>query len=136
MDEAEMVCNNHVWLFASALPERIQQAIICPKLKTNKLEHKPSTASGGNFFPSPEKFVFCTDTTGSTELLNPVPRQHICDCFEITALIENFVICCNQVTNLSALGTTVPVRLLQAALVILVRLQISQFRSFWKTVLP
>ena len=29
------------------------------------------------------KFLFCTDTTGSIERLDPAPRLHIDDCFEI-----------------------------------------------------
>ena len=46
---------------------------------------------------------------------------------------ENFVIGCNQINkNNSVLGTTVPVRFLQEALVILVVRHISQFRSFGK----
>ena len=34
-------------------------------------------------FVFPEKFLFCTDTLGSTEWLSPAPRLHIGDCFEI-----------------------------------------------------
>ena len=42
------------------------------------------------------------------------------------------MICCYQITKFSARGTAPPLRLLHGALVILVRLQISQFRSFWE----
>ena len=34
----------------------------------------------------PEKFSFCTDKIGSTELPSLVPRQRIDDCFEIHIL--------------------------------------------------
>ena len=47
-----------------------------------------------------------------------------------TFLTENFVIRSYQVTKFSALGTTVPARLLQEALVVFVFKQISQFGSF------
>ena len=47
---------------------------------------------------------------------------------------QNFVICSYQVTKCSALGTTVPARLLQGALVFFVFKQISQFGSFGKCV--
>ena len=39
-----------------------------------------------NFFPSPEKFLFCTGTTESIEWLNLVPRLSIYDCSEIHIL--------------------------------------------------
>ena len=32
------------------------------------------------------KFLFCTDTPGSIEWLDPAPRLHIDDCFEIHIL--------------------------------------------------
>ena len=37
-----------------------------------------------------------------------------------TTFTENFVICCNQITKISARGTAPPMRLLHGALVILV----------------
>ena len=46
-----------------------------------------------------------------------------------TSLIDDFVICCYQVTKFSARRTAVPVCFLQGALEILVRLQIYQFLS-------
>ena len=49
-----------------------------------------------------------------------------------TFFTENFVMCGYQVTKISALGTTVPARLLQEALVISVSKQKSQFWSFGK----
>ena len=49
-----------------------------------------------------------------------------------TSLIEDFVIRSYQFTIFSALGATVPARLLQGALVILILKQTSQFRSFGK----
>ena len=35
------------------------------------------------FFEFPVKFLFCTDTLGSIEWLDPAPRLRIDDCFEI-----------------------------------------------------
>ena len=49
-----------------------------------------------------------------------------------TFFTENFVICCYQVTNIFCKSTTVPIRLLHGALVVLVLWQIAQFRSFGK----
>ena len=66
---------------------------------------------------------FCTDTPGSIDWLDPSPRLHIDDCFET-----------RNCRLLSARGTASPFRLLHGALVILVRLQISQFRSLGKWV--
>ena len=37
-------------------------------------------------FVFPEKFLFCTDMTGSLGWLSPAPRLHIDDCFEIQNL--------------------------------------------------
>ena len=51
-----------------------------------------------------------------------------------TSFTKNFVICCCQVTKLSARSTAAPVCFLQAALVILVLIQISQLRNFEKWV--
>ena len=48
-----------------------------------------------------------------------------------TSFTQNFVICGYQVTKISALGTTVPARLLQEK-PSFVFMQISQFRFFWK----
>ena len=47
---------------------------------------------------SPEMLLFCTDTTESTEELNPAPRQHIGDCFEIRHLHREFcdMLCSNE----------------------------------------
>ena len=85
-----------------------------------------------NSSPSPEKFLFCTDKIESSEWLNFVPRQHYRWLFRDSPSSLR--------TLRSAVGTASPVRFLQRALVILVRLQISQFRSFWEesinTVLP
>ena len=61
------------------------------------------------FFPSPEKFLFCTDEIESIEWQELVPRLRI-----------------------GARGAGSPVRLLQGALVILVRKHTSKFRSFAK----
>ena len=52
----------------------------------------------------------------------------------LTSFTEDFMICCDHVTKISARGTTSPVRLLQEAIVILVLWQISQFRFFGKGV--
>ena len=51
-----------------------------------------------------------------------------------TSLTEDFVICSDQVTKLSARGRASPVRLLQKAFVIFVLKHTSQFRSFRKWV--
>ena len=58
------------------------------------------------------------------------------DCMSVivsrfATVTEDLVICCNQVTKFSARGTA-PLRLLHGALVILVLLQISIFRSLGK----
>ena len=54
-----------------------------------------------NSFPSPEKFLFCTDRTESVEWQDLEQRQRAGDCFEIhLPLIEEIVICCYQVTKL------------------------------------
>ena len=68
----------------------------------------------------PAKFWFCTDTTGSTGWTGPAPRLQIGDVFEIHIFTENLVICCYQVTKISALSTAPPMRLLHGALVTLV----------------
>ena len=85
----------------------------------------------------PEKFLFCTDTPGSIGWPSLAPRLHIDDCFEIHILhwelLWSAVI---KSPKLSARGTTLPIRLLHGALVILVLWQISQSRSFGKWVLP
>ena len=54
----------------------------CQKLWVSSLA--PRTSLGFSFFP--EKFLFCTDTTGSIGWPSPAPRQRIDDCFEIHIL--------------------------------------------------
>ena len=59
-----------------------------------------SSSAPGNSLSSsgsPGKFVFYTGMIVSTVLPSLVPLRHIDDCFAIT---ENFVICCNQVTEM------------------------------------
>ena len=51
-----------------------------------------------NFFPSPEKFLFCTGTTESIEWQNLVPRLSI-DVPRFTSFVADFVISCNQITK-------------------------------------
>ena len=89
-----------------------------------------------NSFVFPEKFLFYTDTPGSIEWLDPAPRLHIDDCFEIHS--RHWGLCdllLSSHQKFSAGGTASPVRLLQGALVILARLQTSQFGSFGKWIL-
>ena len=62
-------------------------------------------------------------------------RHHDCIPVIVSRFVivtEDLVLCCYQVINFSARGTASPLRLLHGALVILVRLQISQFRSLGK----
>ena len=70
---------------------------------------------------------FCSTWVG----LYPLSSQAMIVAW-FTSFTVNFVIRSFLITKLSALGTTVPVRLLQEALVIFVLKQISQFRSFGK----
>ena len=79
------------------------------------------------------KFYIWTDTHGSIEWPNPVPRLHIGDCFETrNCRLGHLWSAVVKSPKLSARGTASPLRLLHGALVILVRLQISQFRSLGK----
>ena len=84
-----------------------------------------------NSFPSPEKFSSYTDKIESTEWPNRVPRQHIYECFGIHR--PHWELC-----DLLSSGhqTSLPEVLLSPVrfLVILVRLQISHFRSSGKWV--
>ena len=80
-------------------------------------------------------FVFCTDTPGSIEWVDPAPRLHINDCYEI----HNCRLgpCDLLLSNHQNLRLEVRLRhcvFCMGALVILVRLQISQFRSLGKWV--
>ena len=86
-------------------------------------------------------FRFCTDTPGSIEWLDPAPRLHIDDCFEIRNcclgpcdLLRTLWSAVIKSPKFAAQGTASPLRLLHGALAILVRLQISQFRSAWRWV--
>ena len=80
-------------------------------------------------------FCFCTEPPGSIEWLDPAPRLHVDDCFELRncrlgpcdLLLSSHQIFLHEVR----LPT---VRLLHGALVILVLWQISQFRSLGKWV--
>ena len=86
-------------------------------------------------FSVSEKSLFHTDRIVTTALPSLVPLQRIDDCSAIHIL--HCELCDPQLLKhqkLSALGTTVPVRLLQEALVIMVLKQMSQFRSFGKWV--
>ena len=53
-----------------------------------------------NSFPSPEMFLFCMDEIESIEWQDLEQRQRIGGCFEFTIFIENFVICCFQLTKI------------------------------------
>ena len=97
------------------------------------------SSSAPRFFVSsssfPEKFLFYMGMIISTELPSLVPLQRVDDCVEIHFL--QWELCDPQFLNLSkfsALGTTVPARLLQEAPVIFVLKQISQFGSSGKCV--
>ena len=85
----------------------------------------PRTFASSSAFP--EKFLFCTDTAGSIGWPSPAPRQRDRWLFRDSHLWSAV-----KSPNFSAGGTASPVRFLQGALVILVHLQISQFRSFGK----
>ena len=74
-------------------------------------------------------FLFCTDMIESTVLPNLVPRQLIGDCFEIHILHSE--LCDPQLPNHQHFPLFPR---LQEALVILALKQISQFRSFGKSV--
>ena len=65
------------------------------------------------FIEFPEKFWFCTDTTGSIGWPSPAPRLHFDDCFKILLLSSH------QNLRLEV-RTASPLRLLLGALVILV----------------
>ena len=79
------------------------------------------------------KFWFCTDTPGSSGWLGPAPRLLFGDCFEIRIChLKPCDLMLSSHQNFSARGTASPSRLLHGALVILVLLQISQFRSLGK----
>ena len=86
-------------------------------------------------FLFPEKFLFCTGKIVSTVLPSLVPQYSISMIVAwFTSFAKNSVIRCYQTTRIFRSGTTVPVRLLQEALVNFVFKQISQFRSFGKCV--
>ena len=57
---------------------RIQRNCQCKWLKASC--RAPRTFA--SFFEFPEKFLFCTDTTGSVGWLDPAPRLRIDDCIE------------------------------------------------------
>ena len=79
------------------------------------------------------KLCFCTDAPGSIEWLDPAPRLHIDDCFEIrNGRLGPCDLLLSSHQKFADRGTASPLRLLHGALVILVLLQISQFRSLGK----
>ena len=81
------------------------------------------------------KFCFCTDTPGSIEWLDPAPRLRNDDCFRDSQLsLRTLWSAVIKSPKFTARGTASPLRLLHGALVILVRLQISKFRSLVKWV--
>ena len=94
-----------------------------------KVIHEKNWERVGSSIPFLEKILFHMGIIVSTVFPSLVPLQRIDDCVEIHIL--HFVIRFKS-TKISALGTTVPVRLLQEALAILVLKQMSQFRSFGK----
>ena len=78
-------------------------------------------------------FVFCTDKIESVELPNLGPLQRFDDCVEMHILhLELCDLLLFKSKKKSARGMAAPVRFLQGALVILVLMQMSQFRSFGK----
>ena len=88
-------------------------------------------------FVFPEKFLFCTDMTGSLGWLSPAPRLHIDDCFEIQNL--HWELCDLLFPNKHQIFFLHEVRLRHCVLctgplVILVLWQISQFRFLRKWV--
>ena len=86
----------------------------------------PGTSLGSS--GSPEKFLFCTGRIVTTELPSLVPQQRIDDYF-VTHILHKEL--CDPLIfkspKISAVGTIVPVRLLQGDLVILV---LSRYRNF------
>ena len=82
----------------------------------------------------PEKFfVFARIRPGSIGWLDPAPRLRIDDCFETrNCRLGPCGLLLSSHRSWTARGTASPLRLLHGALVILVRLQISQFRSLGK----
>ena len=76
-------------------------------------------------------FVFARIRLDPLSGLDPAPRLHIDDCFEIrNCRLRHLWSAVIKSTNFSARSTAPPLRLLHGALEILVPLQISQFRSF------
>ena len=73
--------------------------MICLCKRLSAFLTAPRTFVSSSLFP--EKFLFCTGMSVSIEWLNPVLRPRIGDRFEIhTSFVEDFVICCHQVTKL------------------------------------
>ena len=85
------------------------------------------------FFPSLVKSLFCTDKIESIEWQDLVPRQRTSDCFrDSPSSLRTWRSAVIKSPNFPARSTASPVRFLQGTLVILVRLQTLQFRSFGK----
>ena len=140
---ALLFLQSHLFLICVALTyndSRIDSSQDLPKSQGNvskKWLLVSSSAPGTSLSSSgsPEKFLFCTGRIVTTVLPNLAPQWRIDDCFEIHILrweLCDLLLLNHQ--NLSALGTTVPARLLQESLVIFVSKQISQFGSFGKCV--
>ena len=102
----------------------------CEWLLVSSSAPRTSLGSSG----SPEKFLFHMARIVTTALPNLVPPRHIDDCYAIHLLHRESWSAAIKSPKFSALGTTVPVRLLHEALVIFVLEQISQFGSFGKCV--
>ena len=115
----------------SSQPCQIPRHCQCKWLLVSSSAPGTSLGSSG----SPGNFLVYTGRTVTTVLPNLVPPRHIDDCHAIHFLHWEFgdPLWSNH-QNLSDLGTTVPARLLQEALVIFVFKQISQCGSFGKCV--
>ena len=86
-------------------------------------------------FVCPEKFLFCTDMTGSIGWLSPAPRFSYRWLFRDSQLsLRTLWSAVIKSPTFSARSTAPPMRLQHGALVILVLWQISQFRSLGKWV--
>ena len=111
---------------------------ICQIPKKFSVELTFSFSDGSTFAnscPSPVKSLCCTDKIESIEWQDLVPRQRTGDCFEIH--LPHWGLCDQPLSGHQTLLLEVllsPVRLLQGALVISVRKQTSQVRSFGKLV--
>ena len=96
------ICDRSVWCRRTMIPGEIFTSFAKFQgiVSVNDWASYRAPGTFASFSGFPVKFLFCTDTTGSIGWLNPAPRLHIGDCFEIRIVTEDFVICCYQVTKI------------------------------------